>query len=187
MRKLVNNYLGFWRWRYNPPAVEISYHLTVDDYRQGYKAFRRRTTFSRLAYYFAYACFFLIVASALLLSFAGRDKSFRNLFPLWAAAAFCGYVLWYCPYRVASKMIKGSPSAALPHTVDVSDSGLYVRTSASEARLSWDLIIGWAEVERVFALFPSPIMFLPVPKRAMTGEQQDEFRALLRNKVRRRS
>ena len=50
----------------------------------------------------------------------------------------------------------------------MSETGLYFRTSASDSRLAWDLITGWAEVERVFALFPSPVLYFPVPKRAMT-------------------
>ena len=48
--------------------------------------------------------------------------------------------------------------------------------------LTWDLIIGWAEADRVFALFPSPISFLPIPKRAMTDDQQKELRTILQKK-----
>ena len=43
----------------------------------------------------------------------------------------------------------------------------------------WSLITGWAVADRVFALFPSPISFLPIPKRAMTQDQQGELRTLL--------
>lgn len=80
-------------------------------------------------------------------------------------------------------MIKGSPSASLPHTAQMSDEGLYFRTSAGESRLAWNLIIGWVEVERVFALFPSPLTFFPIPKRALTEQQQDELRSLLKTKI----
>jgi len=91
--------------------------------------------------------------------------------------------LWYAPRHVARKMITGSPSASLPYTVEMSEDGLNFRTSASESRLTWDLITGWAEVDRVFALFPSPISFLPIPKRALAHDQQDELRTLLQRKV----
>jgi YcxB-like protein len=80
-------------------------------------------------------------------------------------------------------MIKGSPSASLPYTAQMSEDGLYFRTSAGESRLTWNLIIGWVEVERVFALFPSPLTFFPIPKRAMTDQQQDELRSLLKNNI----
>jgi len=163
--------------------VEISYQLTTDDYRQGFKAFRARTTFARWSTLFGYVCFFLVLAAALLLAVFGPDKSFANLFPLWILAAFWGWYLWYCPYHVASKMIKGSPSASLPHTVEISEAGLHFRTSISDSRFTWELIVRWAEAERVFALFPSPISYFPIPKRAMTDQQQSEFRALLESKV----
>jgi YcxB-like protein len=163
--------------------VEISFQLTTDDYRQAYNGFRKRTAFSRWAYRIYYVLFVLILASALLLSFFGPNKSFAYLFPLWAIAAFWAYVLWYCPYYVARKMTKGSRVTTLPETAEITDAGIYSRTSAAESRLAWESIIGWVEVDRVFALFLTPISFFPIPKRAMSEAQQAEFRALLKSKV----
>lgn len=162
--------------------MEISYQLTEDDYRQGYKAFRSRTTFTLWRTRIAYASFFLILALAVFVSIFGPDRTFPNLALLWALVAFWTCYLWYAPRGVAKQMIGGSPSAALPQYVDVSEAGLYFRTSASESRLTWDLIVGWAEADRVFALFPSPISFLPIPKRGMTDEQQNELRTILQTK-----
>jgi len=163
--------------------MEISYQLTEDDYRQGYRAFRRRKTFSLWAYRIAWVLLFLILAEALFLSIFGFDRSFPTPGLLWAVVAFWAYCLWYAPRNAARKMIKGSPSASLPHTAQMSENGLYFRTSAGESRLAWNLIIGWVEVEHVFALFPSPLTFFPIPKRAMTDQQRDELRSLLQNKV----
>ncbi len=162
--------------------MEISYQLTADDYRQGFKAFRRRTTFARLSNIFGYVCFFVVLAAALLLSILGPDHTTANLFPLWVLAAFWAWYLWYCPYHVAKKLLKGSPAAAVPHTLEISDSGVHSRSPISESRFSWDLIVGWAEAERVFALFPSPISFIPIAKRAMSEQQQNELRSLLASK-----
>ena len=169
--------------RYNPFRMEISYQLTEDDYRQGYKAFRRRRTFSLWATRIGWALLFVTLAEALYVSISGFDREFPTLALLWGLVAFWTYCLWYAPRYAARKMIKGSPSASLPHTAQMSEDGLYFRTSAGESRLTWNLIIGWVEVERVFALFPSPLTFFPVPKRAMTDQQQDELRSLLKNKI----
>jgi hypothetical protein len=163
--------------------MEISYQLTEDDYRQGYKAFRRRTTKSLWLIRVAHASFILILAVALFVSIFGPDRSFPNLALLWGLAAFWSYCLWYAPRYAARKMIKGSPSASLPHTMDISEDGLHSRTSAGESRLAWNLFIGWVEVDRVFALFPSPLTFFPIPKRAMSSEQQEELRSILQKKV----
>lgn len=165
--------------------MQISYQLTEDDYRQGYKAFRRRTKYSLWAIGFAYVSLCFVFMTALLISIFGNrsDRSLTNLTVLWAASAFLFYCLWYAPRHAARKMMNGSPSASLSRTVDMSEEGLYFRTAASESRLTWDLITGWAEADRVFALFPSPLSFLPVPKRAMTDQQQNELRTLLQSKV----
>jgi YcxB-like protein len=166
--------------------MEISYQLTEDDYRQGYKAFRRRKTFSLWATRIGWVLLFLALAEALFASifgFFGFDRSLPDLALLWGLVAFWAYCLWYAPRYAARKMMKGSPSASLPHTAQMSEDGLYFRTSAGESRLTWNLIIGWVEVERVFALFPSPLTFFPIPKRAMTDQQQDELRSLLKNNI----
>ena len=163
--------------------MEISYQLTEDDYRQGYKAFRRRKRFSLWATRIGYVCLFLVLVLALFESTVGPNRTFPDLLLLWGLVAFWVYCLWFAPRYAARKMIRGAPSASLPHTMDISEDGIYSRTSAGESRLKWDLIIGWVEVDRVFALFPSPLTFFPVPKRAMTEQQQEELRTLLQNKI----
>lgn len=162
--------------------MEISYQLTEDDYRQGFKAFRRRTRYSLWANRFAYACFTLVLGGALLLTSFGNE-SLPRLVPLWALVVFWAWFIWYCPYHLAKKMIKGSPGAVAPHTVDLSEAGFHSRTSISESQINWELFVGWGEVERVFALFPSPLSFFPIPKRSMTAEQQNELRSLLQDKI----
>jgi hypothetical protein len=159
--------------------MEISFQLTEDDYRQGYKAFRRRKVFSLWATRIGWVLLFLTLAEALFFSVFGWVRSFPTLLLFWGMVAFLTHGLWYAPRYAARKMIKGSPSASLPHTAEMSEDGLYVRTSVGESRIKWSLFIGWVEVERVFALFPSPLTFIPIPKRAMTDQQQDELRSLL--------
>jgi hypothetical protein len=163
--------------------MEISYQLTEDDYRQGYKAFRRRKAFSLWINRVGWALLFIALAEAMYVSIFASNIGLSTLAPVWGLIAFWTYCLWYAPRFVARKTIKGSPSASLPHTAQISDDGLYFRTSASESRLTWNLIIGWVEVERVFALFPSPLTCFPIPNRAMTDQQQEELRAILKNKI----
>lgn len=163
--------------------MEISYQLMEDDYRQAYKAFRRRTTCPLWLTRISYACLLLILAIASFVSMFGPDGSFPYAALLWTVGAFWTYCLWNAPRRVARKMIAGSPTASLVHTADMSEDGLHFRTSDSESRLTWNLITGWAEVDRVFALFLSPISFLPIPKRAMTDDQHSELRTLLQQKA----
>jgi hypothetical protein len=71
--------------------VEISYQLTTDDYRQGFKAFRKRTTYSLWMNRFAKACFVVVVAAALLISVFARRVS--NPLPLYGIAFFWAWYL----------------------------------------------------------------------------------------------
>jgi hypothetical protein len=157
--------------------LEISYQLTTEDYRRGFEAFRRRTSYSRWLNRFSTGCFVVTLVALLLLLVSGARLS--SLLLLAGLVGFWAWYLWYCPHSIANKMIKGSPGASMPRTLEISESGIYVRTAAAESRFTWELIVGWSEVESVFALFPSPISFIPVPKRAMTADQQKEFRSLL--------
>ena len=163
--------------------MEITYQLTEDDYRQGYKAYKRRAKSSLWLSRLSYLVFFLVLAAMLFVLIIGPDRSFSTLFPLLFFVAFWIWCIWYAPHRVARNMIKGSPGAALAHTAEFSDDGLHFRTTAGESRLSWNLFRGWSEADRVFALFPSPVTFVPIPKRAMTPGQQEELRSLLRSKL----
>jgi hypothetical protein len=44
--------------------------------------------------------------------------------------------------------------------------------------------MGWGEEESVFVLLPQPLIYLPIPKRAFTEQQQAEFREALRRNIR---
>ena len=52
----------------------------------------------------------------------------------------------------------------------------------SEGQFTWESIVDYAEDETVFLLFISQKMFLYIPKRAMSGEQWQEFREMLQAK-----
>ena len=167
--------------------MEISYQLTELDYRQGYKAFRTRTKYLLWKRRVSYVVFAVLVVTAFYVSVFGPDRSFPNLLLLWGLVAFLSWCYWGAPRYAARKIIGGSPGASLPHTADISENGLSFKTSASEGRLTWDLIVGWAESDGVFVLLPSPMTFLPIPKRAMIDDQQVELRSLLQRKVVKRS
>jgi hypothetical protein len=130
----------------------------------------------------AYVCFALTLAVALQLSLAEAQRSI-NPFPLWGLFAFWAWYLWFCPFYIARKVMKSSPGVQLPRMLNISEEGLYSRTSASESRMAWEVFVGWAEAERVFVLLPNAVSFFPVPKRAMTDDQQRELRDLLRAKL----
>ena len=90
--------------------MEISYQLTEDDYRQGYKAFQvdeRNTLFGLAVLVTLFS--FVILAIAVYVSIFGPDRSFPNMALLWGLVAFWGLLQMVCPSPHGQKMITGSP------------------------------------------------------------------------------
>lgn len=65
----------------------------------------------------------------------------------------------------------------------ITDSGMHIRSPHYDSQVGWSTYIGWAENASVFALFPQPRIYVPIPKRALTAEQLDEFREILHRNV----
>lgn len=164
------------------PPVQLNYTLTADDYRQGFKAIRKRRLMSRLMYWFGYfiiaLALFLLVATLII----GDRNQISNVLPLCFIALVWAAILWLSPWLTARRVTSG-PVYTSPHTVNIDETGLHSRTPVSDGTITWPSIVCWQEVDRIFAIFLSPISFVPIPKRAMTAEQQEEFRAMLKQNV----
>jgi hypothetical protein len=88
-------------------------------------------------------------------------------------------VLWGSPYLSARSQFRGSPNAKTPLTLDATESGLRFQSIHSTSEMQWSALIAWAEGKSIFALFPNPRLFIPVPKRAFSPEEITEFRKLI--------
>jgi YcxB-like protein len=75
------------------------------------------------------------------------------------------------------------PSAQDPITLTVSESGLRVQSRHADSQIAWSAFIGWREEKSVFVVFTQPRLYVPIPKRAFTDEQQAEFRGTLRRNI----
>jgi hypothetical protein len=166
--------------------VQLNYTLTVDDYRQGFKALRKRRLMTRITYLFGYAIVAFAAIMLVLVLIFFDSKSFQNVLPLIFAAVVWAAILWLSPWLSARRIVSG-PVYTSPHTVNIVDTGLHSRTPVSDGTITWPSIVSWQEVDRIFAIFLSPVAFIPIPKRVMTDPQQEEFRALLQQHVKPRT
>lgn len=103
----------------------------------------------------------------------------RASFPLLAVGIIWIAVLWARPRFSARRRFRDTPSARSPITLEVSERELHFRSSCEDYKVAWSVLVGWGEGKTVFALFPSPRVQFPVPKRAFTPEQLAEFRGRL--------
>jgi YcxB-like protein len=162
--------------------MEVSYQLTEADYRHGLAAWRTSSTWRRWIYRFGIAVLVALVAgSAGLMMW--NPKLGQLWLPVFGIGLLCLLLIWVGPKLQARVQFRRMPSAQIPMTVIATDSGMQIRSSHYDSQVSWSTYIGWAEDVSVFVLFPQPRIYVPIPKRAFTSEQLDEFRELLRRNI----
>jgi hypothetical protein len=85
-----------------------------------------------------------------------------------------------------SEQYRKTPMLKDSRSLDIDDSGLRFRTANSDVRTMWEPYRGFAENDQIFIVFPqtSPVVFLPIPKRALSAVQITELRSLLETHLR---
>ena len=91
--------------------------------------------------------------------------------------------IWAGPSLSARRQFRNTPSAHDPMTIEVSDLGLQIRSVHADSKVAWSAYMGWGEYKSVFVILPQPRIYVPIPKRAFTVEEQSEFRELLRRNI----
>jgi hypothetical protein len=168
--------------------MQVTYQLTPEDYRQGLIAYRKRTTFSRWSYRIVQTVAVGALALLMLFSLAGsfmdrRAEFISNLLPLIYVAIAWIALLYGAPYLSARSQFKGNPSSKGPITLEVSEEGFHTKSQFSDSNIGWGAIVGFVEMKTIFAIFPAPRIFYPIPKRAFTPDQLTEFRQLLKQNI----
>jgi hypothetical protein len=165
--------------------MDVNYQITVDDFRQGINAYRKKSTLTRWGFRFVKMFVILLIGTGLaLLLFAPHNAALQNSMPLFFLGILWLFVIWVTPYLSARSQFRGSPSARGRINLEVSDSGLYFHSEYVDSRLLWPSFVTWVEEKPVFALFTNPKICLLIPKRAFSADQLIEFREMLREKIR---
>jgi len=164
--------------------LEITYQLTADDYRHGLRAWQTRSPWRLWNYRLSFAVLVLLFLFGLILLAWNPSLELRyfSLFALGIPVVGL-FSLWGGPRIHARLQYRRMPSAQAPTTMTVSDSGIHVRSMHYDSRVNWSAYIGWAEGKSVFVLFPQPRIYVPLPKRAFSGEQIEQFREILRRNI----
>ena len=164
--------------------IRFTFQLTPEDYHQGLLLWRGMKPWRRRLIRCSYVIMALTVPLAILLVCLRA-----NLESLKLSGEILGFaVLWFgfmlaSPWISAKRQFSGSPSAQSPMMVEASDVGLVVQTAHGSSNVAWSAYIAWAEGKSVFVVLPQPRIYIPIPKRALTNQQLDEFREMLRRNV----
>ena len=172
--------------------MEIRFTLTMDDYREGNRLWHLNSTLRRKINYYLFVRFGYWIGTPLFC--VALILFFANLFApphqmgaaasgVMAAAGWVGLICIVSPFIYRRTVARSFREQKLTteRILTADDSGIHVaRTDgAMESRMGWTAFDKAIESDSIFALFPNLRTFVPVPKRAMTSEQQQELRALL--------
>jgi hypothetical protein len=164
--------------------VRITFQLTAEDYYWGLLAWLNLKAWRRWLLRCAYFLMSLSIPVGMLLAFVRPDpKTIKTSAAILGFAALWFIYMWTAPRFSGRRQFRGSPSAQSRMTIDASDAGLAVHSAYGESQVSWSAYIAWAEAKSIFVILPQPRIYVPIPKRAFTAEQLNEFRELLRRNV----
>ena len=163
--------------------MEIRYTLTIPEFKEAYGVVLRRASARYHFYYWGYtwlgATIGLLLLGLAVLLFGTKDPNQ----PLVFLFVVIGLINLATPWRYRGMVRRQYRMQNLDAEIFLAlgSEGVTVRRPSKEITTHY----GWSAFERqiesrgMFTLCPARIQFVPVPKRAMTSEQQGEFRALL--------
>ena len=156
--------------------MRVQYQLSADDFWQSTLAWRRARSVRRWSYRILPASCFLLLG--LSLASAWRNPEYRRSLPLLAVGALWIAITWARP-RLNARRRASTPPNERSINLEVLDPGLHFVSAIEDSLVAWPAFVGWGEGKAVFTLFPSTHTCIPIPKRAFTAEQLDEFREIL--------
>lgn len=103
---------------------------------------------------------------------------------LWLVlSAGIGIRIYEVPRIQVRRSLKNYPSAQGEIVYTFNDKGSLATFPTGESRLDWAAYTKYKETGPMFLLFFSPYRFTSIPKRAMSPEQVEELRGLLKKGI----
>jgi len=103
---------------------------------------------------------------------------------LWLAlSAGIGIGVYEVPRIQVRRSLRNNPSAHGEIVYIFDDRGSFATFPTGESRLDWGAYTKYKETGPMFLLFFSPYRYTWIPKRAMSPEQAEELRGLLKERI----
>ena len=169
--------------------MEIRYTPTVDEYREAsYVAVANKGGFQKLRYDLYVRWAFVVgpvfILFSMFLVWQGTLLGFNFVIVMGIVIMFgagVGWMFnpWWYRRKVSRLFAERKVQKELIYSAD--DSGISIARvdGASQGRANWSVFEKAVETPNIFALFPNRGQCVYLAKRAMTPEQQNEFRALV--------
>jgi hypothetical protein len=164
--------------------MEVTYQLTQRDFRECIFAHRSRNAYSKWLWRLLFAALIFIGAVLLLAVIVIHDPNLtKNVAPLFFLGLLWLVLIWGLPWWSARKQFVGQPMAQGPRTVALDDAGAHWRWAGGSADVEWRNYARALEGKNQFLLYTSPVCFNILPKRALTPDQLEQVRQLLKQMI----
>jgi hypothetical protein len=166
----------------NARRMQIEYELTQSDFTEGFVAHRNRRGSAQLVRVILF--WLIILVSAVVLYGAVRSHNFSSAVPFFFIAFLWivivqGIIPWWYVRRQYTKQ----PGAHGPRTLALDETGAHWRWNGGSGDVDWRNYIRYVEGNNQILFYTSPACFNIVPKRALTKEQLDEVRVMLKEHI----
>ena len=164
--------------------MQIEYELTQKDFTESYTVHRNRkglTKWARRLFTWIVALFAIFI----LFGFAVKPslEMARGLLPFFGLIVLWLGILWALPWWLMRRQFLSQPGAHGPRTAALDDSGTHWRWNGGSSDVEWRNYIRSLEGKHQILFYTSPACFNILPKRALTAEQLNELRGLLKERI----
>jgi hypothetical protein len=163
--------------------MTITYTLLTSDFVAAQRVHGRRNLLGRVGPWIIFPVFVLSLVFCILTALIGNGKqqqeALDTLGPFLGVFGFYCFMFFGLPYFVAAKSFAANPNTNHPITLTLTETGFRSLTKTSDSHITWDGVTGWAEDKTIFCLRTGSRLLMPIPKRAFTAEQIEEFREVL--------
>ena len=162
--------------------MEIRYTLTLDEFKEAYSLMLRNASFRHRFCYWQFTWLgpvlgIWILAMMLILLFS-KDPNW----PMLLILAIIGIVSLAAPLRYRRSLRRSFRLQKLDAELmlNLDSSGIDARRIGKDmdSHYGWTAMEGLRESKNLYVLFPSRLLFIPIPKRALPPDREPEIRAL---------
>jgi hypothetical protein len=164
--------------------MQISYELSETDFSQAYVAHRNRTALGRWARRIFLGCMILVALCLLAVFLIDHNaQAVRGILPGLALALMWITIVWALPRWTMRRQFRKQPGAHGARNLLLDTAGAHWRWNGGTSDVEWRNYIRWLEGNTQILFYTSPACFNILPKRALTIEQLDELREVLKKHI----
>jgi YcxB-like protein len=157
--------------------MELRYTSTLEDARSVYRSVAAAPSWATFIFILVLSLMFFVAVFLI-------SHGFTVIGWGWLVCSIAvGIAMYEVPQFNVRRAFRANPSAHGEVVLTISDHGTETSFATGRTQLQWRAYTKYREYAGFFVLYVSPARYSWIPKRAMSSQQVDELRALLRQKI----